>query len=164
MSPELDPDERFTVRMYAHFRRVWLGTYEQRKKRTQQQRGDSEPFGKGREPRPLADTLAVMSTDLGWTQLLAETSITQNWSDLVGSSMAEHARVLEVSEGVIRVQCDSTAWATELRRMRTQVITRIQQEYPDAHIEEIKFIAPNAPSWKHGPKSIPGRGPRDTYG
>ncbi|MBD4447438.1 DUF721 domain-containing protein, partial [Xanthomonas citri pv. citri] len=21
-----------------------------------------------------------------------------------------------------------------------------------------------APSWKHGPRSVPGRGPRDTYG
>ncbi|PZQ74527.1 MAG: DUF721 domain-containing protein, partial [Cutibacterium acnes] len=23
---------------------------------------------------------------------------------------------------------------------------------------------PSAPSWKHGPRSVPGRGPRDTYG
>ncbi|MDP4886606.1 MAG: DUF721 domain-containing protein, partial [Aquiluna sp.] len=27
-----------------------------------------------------------------------------------------------------------------------------------------RFIGPSAPSWKKGPRSVPGRGPRDTYG
>ena len=34
----------------------------------------------------------------------------------------------------------------------------------EAGIESIRFLAPNAPSWKSGPRSVPGRGPRDTYG
>nr|NLD40552.1 DUF721 domain-containing protein [Actinomycetales bacterium] len=25
-------------------------------------------------------------------------------------------------------------------------------------------LGPKAPSWKHGIRSVPGRGPRDTYG
>lgn len=159
-----EPGEKLTSKTYAHFRRVWLGTREQRKLHKRQIKGDALPFGVGRDPKPLADTLNLISADMGWTGLLAENSVLQHWPLLVGDALAEHAQIVEISNGTLRVQCDSTAWATELRRMRTQVLTRIHQEYPDANITEIKFIAPNAPSWKHGPKSIPGRGPRDTYG
>lgn len=156
--------ESFASQTYAHFRHVWLGTREQRKLKKREQQGDTKPFGLGRDPKPLAATLSSISNDMGWTELLAENAVVHNWPDLVGDSLAEHARILEIRDGVLRVQCDSTAWATELRRMRSHVLTRIHQEHPDANITEIKFIAPNAPSWKHGPKSIPGRGPRDTYG
>ena len=31
-------------------------------------------------------------------------------------------------------------------------------------ISEIQVLGPTAPSWKHGLRSTPGRGPRDTYG
>ena len=33
-----------------------------------------------------------------------------------------------------------------------------------AGIETVRFIGPDTPSWKRGPRAIPGRGPRDTYG
>lgn len=164
MSDDQSRNLSFASKTYLHFRRVWLGTYEQRKARRAESSGISKPFGKGRDPKLLGETLSSIASDLGWSEYLAESSVAQQWPIIVGESMAEHARVLEITEGVLRVQCDSTAWATELRRMRTQVLTRIHQDYPEANITEIKFIAPNAPSWKHGPKSIPGRGPRDTYG
>ena len=56
------------------------------------------------------------------------------------------------------------AWATQLRMMRVEIMTHISVRYPDAGILSIRFQGPNAPSWKKGPRSIPGRGPRDTYG
>lgn len=154
----------FASKTYLHFRRVWLGTHEQRKAKRAERNGVTKPFGKGRDPKLLGETISAIASDLGWSEYLAESSVAQQWPIIVGEAMAEHAKVLEISAGVLKVQCDSTAWATELRRMRSQVLTRIHQDYPNANITEIKFIAPNAPSWKHGPKSIPGRGPRDTYG
>jgi predicted nucleic acid-binding Zn ribbon protein len=69
-----------------------------------------------------------------------------------------------IEDGVLAVRCDSTAWATQLRLMRTKVTTEIALKFPDAGIESVRFDGPNAPSWKRGPRSIPGRGPRDTYG
>ena len=154
----------FASELYLHFKSVWRGSREQRKRLQRNSETTSEPFGRGREPKTLSATLNAITEDMGWNQQLAESAVAQDWATLVGDQLAEHARVIEIRDGILRVQCDSTAWATELRRMRAQVLTRIHQEHPDAGIEEIKFIAPNAPSWKHGPKSIPGRGPRDTYG
>ncbi|WP_302968247.1 hypothetical protein [uncultured Varibaculum sp.] len=31
-------------------------------------------------------------------------------------------------------------------------------------IKRLIILGPKAPSWKHGPRSVKGRGPRDTYG
>jgi len=48
--------------------------------------------------------------------------------------------------------------------MRVQIQTQIAQRFPEAGIQSVRFEGPNAPSWKRGPRVIPGRGPRDTYG
>ena len=154
----------FVSLTYQHLRQVWGGSKPSRRRKRGFDGPGQEPFSHGRDPKTLGDTLESMTQELGWAEYLSESLVAQQWSDIVGPTLAEHAHILNISEGVIHVQCDSTAWATELRRMRSQVITRIREHHPEAHIEEIKFIPPNAPSWKHGPKSIPGRGPRDTYG
>ncbi|MGB4918016.1 MAG: DUF721 domain-containing protein, partial [Propionicimonas sp.] len=31
-------------------------------------------------------------------------------------------------------------------------------------VERVVVVGPSAPSWKKGKRSVPGRGPRDTYG
>ena len=62
------------------------------------------------------------------------------------------------------VQCDSTAWARQLSSLRAEILTRIIREHPDAGITAVRFVGPDVPSWKWGPRTIPGRGPRDTYG
>ncbi|MGO1853842.1 MAG: DUF721 domain-containing protein, partial [Microbacteriaceae bacterium] len=33
-----------------------------------------------------------------------------------------------------------------------------------AGVDNLRFIGPDVPSWKWGPRAVPGRGPRDTYG
>ena len=38
------------------------------------------------------------------------------------------------------------------------------RRFPEAGVDAIRFIGPDVPSWKWGPRTIPGRGPRDTYG
>ena len=87
-----------------------------------------------------------------------------SWSEIVGDETSAHSEPIGVEDGVLTVRCDSTAWATQLRLMRTQVTTTIAVRFPAAGIQSVRFEGPNAPSWKRGPRSIPGRGPRDTYG
>jgi predicted nucleic acid-binding Zn ribbon protein len=44
------------------------------------------------------------------------------------------------------------------------LLNSVVERFPGAGIVDITVKAPGAPSWKHGPRSVPGRGPRDTYG
>lgn len=126
--------------------------------------GSTTPYGTGRDPAGLADVLDSVSKTMGWSSPLARGELLTSWPELVGPEVASHTEPVGIEDGVLSVQCDSTAWATQLRMMRGQMVTTIMARYPDAQITSIRFLGPSAPSWKRGPRSIPGRGPRDTYG
>jgi predicted nucleic acid-binding Zn ribbon protein len=126
--------------------------------------GASVPYGVGRDPRGINDILDGLTSRLGWNSSLAKADLLASWADLAGAETALHSEPVGIEDGVLVVRCDSTAWATQLRLMRGQITTSIAQRFPDAGIESVKFDGPNAPSWKRGTRSIPGRGPRDTYG
>ena len=130
-------------------------------------RGDDEasvPYGVGRDPKGLGDVMSGLSSELGWGSSLAKSDLLLAWTEIAGPDTAEHSRPIGITDSVLTVQCDSTAWATQLRHMRVLIMTTIAQRFPEAGIESIRFEAPHAPSWKRGSRSIPGRGPRDTYG
>ncbi len=134
------------------------------RKRAAKKEGASVPFAAGRDPHGLGEVIEGLAAKMGWTSPLARSELLASWPELVGAETAEHSSPAGIEEGVLTVRCDSTAWATQLRLMRSQITTAIAQRYPAAGIESVRFEGPNAPTWKRGPRSIPGRGPRDTYG
>lgn len=121
-------------------------------------------FGPHRDPIGTSDLLNSLFRQHNWEAPLAQATVINDWAKLAGEQTAQHAQPLHVSEGKLVVQCDSTAWATQLRSIRSTILATIRERVPDAGIDEIQFLNPGAPSWKRGPRSIPGRGPRDTYG
>lgn len=122
------------------------------------------PYGPGRDPVAMESLMTSIFRDFSWQKPLAQARVLDAWSALVGDATARHATPRHIDRGVLVVQCDSTAWATQLRSIRTTLLATITQKEPDAEIEDLRFLNPGAPSWKHGPRSVPGRGPRDTYG
>ncbi|MEN9620664.1 MAG: hypothetical protein RL499_857 [Actinomycetota bacterium] len=162
-----DPTESEASAVYRRLRRVFgdpaMRSSDARKRATRIP-GDSTPFGAGRDPSGLSDVLDAVTHTLGWTSPLARGELLTAWPELVGADIAAHSEPAGIDDGVLTVQCDSTAWATQLRIMRAEILTTILRRYPDAQVSSIRFSGPGAPSWKKGPRSVPGRGPRDTYG
>jgi predicted nucleic acid-binding Zn ribbon protein len=171
MANMTDPNESVPehVAVYLRLREIF-GSPGQRssdarkRSKNKKKEGASVPFGAGRDPRGIDVILDGLTAKLGWTSPLAKAELIGSWAELVGAETASHSEPVGIEEGVLIVRCDSTAWATQLRLMRGQITTSIAQRFPDAGIESVKFDGPNAPSWKKGTRSIPGRGPRDTYG
>jgi len=162
-----DGDEHVAV--YLRFREIFgdvsnRGAAAKKRRDNKKKEGASIPFAPGRDPHGLGDVMDGLASKMGWTSPLARSELLASWAEIVGAETADHSDPSAIEEGVLVVRCDSTAWATQLRLMRSQVTTTIAQRFPDAGIESVRFEGPNAPSWKRGPKSIPGRGPRDTYG
>lgn len=124
----------------------------------------SEAFMPGRDARGLSDVLDALVVDLGWQGPLAESDLLAAWPGIVGPETAAKTTPLGVKEGTLVVTCASTAWATQLRMMSTEILTAISRELPHAEVTALRFLGPDAPSWKRGKRSVPGRGPRDTYG
>nr|WP_208402730.1 DciA family protein [Lysinibacter cavernae] len=148
-----------------HLKEVWSGRRQQKRRNARTiDPSDSVPFGKGRDPHSLGSTLGNLTDQLGWSPQLSQSEVLLGWPAVVGPELADHATAVDLADGVLMVQCDSTAWATQLRLMRSNILERLANEYPDAKVESIRFIGPDVPSWKHGFRSVPGRGPRDTYG
>ncbi len=161
------PEESEPVSVYLRFRRVF-GDGSSRsadaRKRAKKDPGSTIPFGGGRDPEGLGAVMDSLTSKLGWSSPLARSELLASWLEIAGADTAEHSAPVGIEEGVLTVRCDSTAWATQLRFMRVQIMGRIVSRYPDAGIDSVRFEGPGAPSWKRGPRSIPGRGPRDTYG
>jgi predicted nucleic acid-binding Zn ribbon protein len=135
-----------------------------RRNRTAPGEDPTEPFGPGRDPRGLGTALAQLSTQLGWQSPLAQSELLASWARIAGEETSRHSSPAGITDGILTVRCESTAWATQLRLMRVDIMSAIAAAFPDAGITGVRFLGPDAPSWKRGPRSIPGRGPRDTYG
>ncbi|MEO7147618.1 MAG: DciA family protein [Terrimesophilobacter sp.] len=164
---EADPPTGEHRAVFERFRRVFgdaSATSRDARKRSHREPGSSTPFGRGRDPHGIAQVMDALTAGLGWDSSLARADLLASWQEIVGVETAEHSSPVGIEEGALTVRCDSTAWATQLRMMRADIITRIGERYPDAGILSIRFDGPGVPSWKKGRRTIPGRGPRDTYG
>jgi predicted nucleic acid-binding Zn ribbon protein len=120
---------------------------------------------KNTDPLTLQSVLSEVIANRNWSKGVAEGSLFSDWHQIVGSEIASHTTPISLVDGKLTVQSSSSAWATQMRLMKADLLKTISTTAPGALVEELIFIGPNAPSWKRGLRSIRGaRGPRDTYG
>ncbi|QGK71914.1 DUF721 domain-containing protein [Allosaccharopolyspora coralli] len=127
-------------------------------------RGWSGAGADDRDPQPLGRIASRIAGERGWSDKLAGGRVFDRWASLVGEDIAEHTTPVTLTDGELTVQAESTAWATQLRLLRRQLLQRIADGVGNGVVKRIKVQAPAAPSWRKGPRHISGRGPRDTYG
>ncbi len=117
------------------------------------------------DPQSIQSILSEVISNRNWSQGVAEGSLFSDWKLIVGDEIAEHTTPISLVDGKLTIQSSSTAWSTQMRLMKNDLLKTISTTAPGALVEELIFIGPNAPSWKRGLRSIRGaRGPRDTYG
>ena len=117
------------------------------------------------DPQPLSSVFNEIITNRDWRQGIAEGNLFTDWEKVVGEDIAQHATPITLLEGKLTIQTSSTAWATQLRLISSDLLKTLRQSEPGALVEELVVIGPHAPSWKRGLRTIRGaKGPRDTYG
>jgi predicted nucleic acid-binding Zn ribbon protein len=117
------------------------------------------------DPQLISDVLKNLIQDREWQSGIAEGSLFANWEKLVGAEIAEHAEPIAILDGVLTIKTSSTAWATQLNLISSDVLASLQASAPGALVEKLSIIGPQGPNWKRGVRTIRGaRGPRDTYG
>jgi len=117
------------------------------------------------DPTLVANILEELVKDREWDSGLAEGNLFATWPAIVGADVAQHTEPISLLDGKLLVQCSSTAWATQLSLAHNDILATIRASAPGALVEAVRFIGPQAPSWKKGLRSVSnGRGPRDTYG
>ncbi len=158
--------EDFAQEFYWKMREAVTGRLSRDAKRIKAKaaKSNSQPFDKGRDPVTAGSSVDGILKDFRWEARLVEADLFNNWTDLVGEANGLNSQPETLVSGVLTIRCKSTAWATQLRLMQVQILEKITENYGDLAISSLKFLGPDAPSWKKGPRSVPGRGPRDTYG
>lgn len=123
----------------------------------------------GRDPLPLGAAINRLITERGWEAPAAVGGVMGRWPQIVGDDLANHCVPLrydeDPAERVLTVQCDSTAWATQLRLLAPQLVARLNADLGHGTVQMIKVLGPGGPQRRFGPLRAPGsKGPGDTYG
>jgi predicted nucleic acid-binding Zn ribbon protein len=117
-----------------------------------------------RDPQPFGSLVARVSLDRGWSPRLTDATVLGRWPQLVGAEIADHCTPVSLRDGELVLQAESTAWATQLRTLQRQLLTRLAAAVGRDVVKRIRVVGPSGPSWRHGPRTVRGRGPRDTDG
>lgn len=168
----LDKPQQEFLRSLLSRARVRTTTVPNRKNRNNsfydEQRSGSGPDE--RDPATLSGLIDRLIISKGWDLQVATGRLRGQWGLIVGQDIASHVQIesfnLDPSgqSGTLVLRAESSAWATQIRLLLPTISQRLGEEIGQGRISEIKVLGPTAPSWKHGQRSVPGRGPRDTYG
>ncbi|MFE9608198.1 DUF721 domain-containing protein [Streptomyces sp. NPDC006012] len=121
----------------------------------------------GRDPMALGAAINRLITERGWEAPAAVGGVMGRWPQIVGDDLAKHCvpQRYDEEERALSVQCDSTAWATQLRLLAPALVARLNEDLGHGTVKLIKVFGPGGPTRRHGPLRAPGsRGPGDTYG
>ncbi|MFD7548365.1 DUF721 domain-containing protein [Streptomyces sp. NPDC059816] len=121
----------------------------------------------GRDPMALGAAINRLITERGWETPAAVGGVMGRWPQIVGDDLAKHCvpQRYDEDERVLTVQCDSTAWATQLRLLAPQLVARLNEDLGHGTVRLIKVLGPGGPARRFGPLRAPGStGPGDTYG
>lgn len=126
------------------------------KKRRRTQRTD--------EPTRIGEVLAEVIETQGWTREVNVHQLLARWPVLVGPVNAAHSVPESYNDTVLTVRAESTTWASSLRTIAPQLVAILNENLGQGTVTRVQVVGPESPNWKKGRRSVPGRGPRDTYG
>lgn len=158
--PPVNPNE--AIRFFEHIAEVFSGRKRRRTAVVIEPLGSRE-FEKGRDPQSIGAIVRRAIDDRGWAPFLSRESVLEKWEEIVGADVAAHTTP-EIDDAQLTVRCDSSAWATNLRLMRHEILTELLVQFPESGIDKISVVGPGVPNQIRGPRSVKWRGPRDTYG
>lgn len=138
-----------------------------KKRRRRAKLFDEERSGPGvdkRDPQSVGSSMEKLVNQRGWRTQLGLRLIVGRWEELVGPTNAAHSRPESYRDTVLVVRAESSTWASALRLLAPQIVAELNSRLGEGSVTRIDVRGPSAPSWKHGPRTVNGRGPRDTYG
>jgi len=159
MTPE--EEEAAALAASAALRRATRSTAPARK-RTPNRKAVS--FSDDRDPQPLSSALDGLVREQGWEDQSAVAVLMGEWHQIVGRDIAEHVAPVSFQDGELVLQAESTTWATQVRLLLPDLHRAVDARIGAGVVTAIRIRGPQAPSWGAGPRRVPGRGPRDTYG
>ncbi|MHB8340429.1 MAG: DUF721 domain-containing protein [Mycobacteriales bacterium] len=113
----------------------------------------------------LGAALRGLVDERGWAATTAAASVTARWAELAGAQIADHCRPAGLVDGVLTLEAESTAWATQLRLLARSILARLAAEVGAGVVTRVVVRGPTGGPPRTGRLRVrDSRGPRDTYG
>ncbi len=101
----------------------------------------STPRGDKKDtPQPIADVINQFLSRSGLAPKVEAASVISDWGELVGPQIAAVTEPLRVSEGVLFVAVDTSAWMMELNLMKNELLARLNAGKREGKIQQIVFV------------------------
>ena len=85
----------------------------------------------------MSESLDRIAKRLGGPSSGTTATVFSRWDELVGADIAAHARPVSLRAGVLVLAVDHPAWATQLRYMTAELLTRIAEFTTGEEVREI---------------------------
>ena len=79
------------------------------------------------EPVPITSSLDGIMKSLRGTDRIQIGGVFGKWSDAVGDNVAAHVRPVRLDHGVLTVEADNSAWATQVKFLSGTISTRLAE-------------------------------------
>lgn len=90
-----------------------------------------------RDPERIGSAVDRVARRLGAPTAHALSGLFNRWGEMVGESIAAHATPVSLKSGRLLVEVDSSAWATQLKYMTTELVARCCDELGAGAVKQI---------------------------
>jgi predicted nucleic acid-binding Zn ribbon protein len=91
-------------------------------------------------PRQVRETLQKYLDKAGLSEKIEAASVVPEWAGLVGEGIAAVTTPLRVTNSVLVVGVNSSAWLSELKLMEREIVRRLNAEKTRGRIAAIRFV------------------------
>ena len=92
---------------------------------------------RGREPRPIGDSLKAVTAGFGSRGRAIDLS--ERWASAVGEAIAAHAQPERLDAGCLVVTVDDPAWATEVRYHSSRILAALNAQSHAPAISDLRL-------------------------
>ena len=89
------------------------------------------------DPVPISRSLDSIMNSLRGTDRIQIGGVFGRWDDAVGPAVAAHVRPVRLDQGVLTVEADEPAWATQVKFLAGTITARLA-DVANVHIERIE--------------------------
>ncbi|MGB0115162.1 MAG: DUF721 domain-containing protein [Ilumatobacteraceae bacterium] len=79
------------------------------------------------EPVPISQSLDSIMKSLRGTDRIQIGGVFGRWDDAVGETVAAHVRPVRLDQGVLTVEADEPAWATQVKFLSSTIAARLAE-------------------------------------
>ncbi|MDX9790098.1 MAG: DUF721 domain-containing protein [Candidatus Kapaibacterium sp.] len=92
-----------------------------------------------RPVKNLQDLIEQLVEKMGWEEEFELANIRNNWKDIVGTRFADESKAVELKDGLLLVESESSVWRAELFYRKQEIIEKINSMKGYEIVKEMVF-------------------------